>query len=53
MPYAVTLPLDAEAAAQIRQMWCALAEQAPGTDELKVATGIATGLGRKAWECAW
>jgi 2'-5' RNA ligase len=32
MPYAVTLPLDAEAAAQIRQMWCALAEQA-GTDD--------------------
>ena len=32
MPYAVTLPLDAKAAAQIRQMWCALAEQV-GTDD--------------------
>ena len=32
MPYAVTLPLEAEAAARIRQMWSALVEHT-GTDD--------------------
>lgn len=30
MPYAVTLPLEAEAAAWMRQMWCALGVQSRG-----------------------
>jgi 2'-5' RNA ligase len=36
MPYAVTLPLDAEAAAQIRQLWCALAEQSGADDAIRL-----------------
>lgn len=36
MAYAVTLPLDAEAAARIRRMWTALAEQAGIDDAIRV-----------------
>jgi 2'-5' RNA ligase len=36
MPYAVTLPLDANAADHIRQMWRALAEQAGADDAIRL-----------------
>jgi 2'-5' RNA ligase len=36
MPYAVTLPLDGAAAAHIRRMWCALAEQAGADDAIRL-----------------
>ena len=36
MPYAVTLPLHAEATARIRQMWCALAEHAGADDAIRL-----------------
>ena len=36
MPYAVTLPLDADASARIRRMWRALAEQAGADDAIRL-----------------
>ena len=36
MPYAVTLPLDANAAAHIRQMWRTLAEQVGADDAIRL-----------------
>ena len=37
MPYAVTLPLEAEASARIRQMWRALAEHAGADDAIRLS----------------